>query len=109
MSIATNESRDGGLIVGVIALTLGSAIAYVDCRPTWDDTGITVGALVLVAGAFGAWRPRSWWLTGLLAGIPIPVFNYVRHRSLGAMVALVFAVIAAGIGAAVGRTRYAIR
>jgi hypothetical protein len=28
----------------LVGLLLGSGIGYVDSRPTWDDTGITVGA-----------------------------------------------------------------
>ncbi|HTV16485.1 MAG TPA: hypothetical protein VME68_17330 [Acidobacteriaceae bacterium] len=56
---------------GVLALTLGLAIAWVDSRPRWDDTGITAGALFLSAAAVTLASPRRPWLLGLLAGFGI--------------------------------------
>jgi len=95
--------RKGDWIVSALALTVGLGIGYVDSRPTWDDTGITVGALVLSAGLLAACRPRTWWLTGLLIGIPVPLFNYLSTARLQSGVALAFALVAAGIGRLVGK------
>jgi hypothetical protein len=93
----------GGVIVGLLALVSGLVIGFVDSRPTWDDTGITVGALVLSAGLLSLVRPRSWWRTGPLVGLPVPVFNYFSTGNVQSAVALIFALAAAGIGALVGK------
>ena len=37
----------------VVAIALGVAIAWVDSRPNWDDSGITAGTLMVVAGMLG--------------------------------------------------------
>src|SRR5579871_6862609 len=46
----------GLLLLGAIAL--GLAIAWVDSRPRWDDTGITVGVLFITSAILGAVSPR---------------------------------------------------
>ena len=41
------------VILAIAAVAVGLAIAYVDSRPSWDDTGLTVVALVFAfAGAY---------------------------------------------------------
>ena len=48
------------LIIAALAVTIGTGIAWVDTRPTWDDTGVTAGALLLTAGfAAGAGLRRT--------------------------------------------------
>jgi len=37
----------------IAAVTIGLAIAWVDSRPHWDDSGITAGSLLLSAGVLG--------------------------------------------------------
>src|SRR5574339_470079 len=39
-------------ILLALAVLTGLFIAFVDSRPTWDDTGITVGAMLLSSGLF---------------------------------------------------------
>jgi hypothetical protein len=34
-----------------VGLLAGALVGYVDSRPTWDDTGITAGAVFLVSAA----------------------------------------------------------
>ena len=87
----------------ILALAIGLGIGYVDSLPTWDDTGITVGALVISAGLLAILRPRIWWVTGLLIGAPVPLFNFLRTGGWQATAALAFALLAAGIGGLVGR------
>jgi hypothetical protein len=93
----------GSSVAAAIALAIGVGIGYVDSRPTWDDTGITVAVVVLSAGALALVRPRSWWVTGLLVGTPTPIFNYLAHRNVNAVAALVFALVAAAIGGLIGK------
>ena len=37
-------------VLFVVALAMGALVTYVDTRPTWDDTGVTVAALFAFAG-----------------------------------------------------------
>ena len=43
--------RDG--LLAVVAGTIGLTLGYLDSRPSWDDTGITV-ALLLLSSAMAA-------------------------------------------------------
>ena len=71
-----------------IAVLVGMTIAYVDSRPTWDDTGITACTMLLAAGLFGLMAPRQPWRWALAIGIWIPLHALEQKRSLGALVML---------------------
>lgn len=86
----------------VVALVVGSAIGYMDSRPTWDDTGITVGSVFLAAAILAAARPRAGWLVGLAVGVPVLAFNAVLHHNFGSAVAIAIALAGAGLGSLVG-------
>jgi hypothetical protein len=102
-------------LVGIIGLTIGCAIGYVDSRPTWDDTGVTVVSVLLATVLLAAARPRAAWLVGPVVGLPILAFNVVLRGTWAAAVATLVAVAGAAIGygiagargsdAAVGTTR----
>lgn len=87
--------------VGVAAVAFGAAIAYGDARPTWDDTGITAGAMFLVAAALGCLGPRRAWRSALAVGMWIPVCAFVRSpgpSTLAMGIALVFPLAGACLG-----------
>ncbi len=86
------------LILAVIAMGLGLAIAWIDSRPTWDDAGITAGLLVLTAAVFGALRPAKPWLWGLAVGVWVPLLG-VGRRNPGTLLALAMALFGAYLGA----------
>lgn len=83
-----------------IAVALGVAIAYVDSRPNWDDTGITAMALFVSCAGCGALAPGRPWLWALAVGIWIPVFTITASGNFGSLVALVFAFAGAYAGMA---------
>ena len=86
------------LIAGALALIGGLAIAYMDSRPGYDDTGVTAVLLISVAAiaaAIGGTRP---WLWAILVGAWTPIIEIGSGGSTGSLLALVFA----GAGAAVG-------
>ena len=91
------------LIVVAVGLVTGLGIGYIDSRPTWDDTGITVAAVALVALALGAARPGAFWLAGLAVGVPVLAMDVLLHSNYGAALAVVIALVAAAAGAALGR------
>jgi hypothetical protein len=81
-----------------VALAAGISIAAVDSRPGWDDTGLTVGALLVcaaVAAAIGGSRP---WLWAILVGAWLPLLEVPASGSPDSLVALAFA----GLGALAG-------
>jgi hypothetical protein len=90
----------------VVAIACGIAIAYVDSRPTWDDTGVTAAAMMLVAGILGLLGPRRPWLWALLVGIGIPAYAIARAPSIGSLamlLVLLFPLVGAYAGMAVRR------
>ena len=90
-------------MLAVIAVALGLAIALVDSRPSWDDTGITavglVGATALVAALSGR-RPLVW---AILVGVWTPVLGVPASGDPAALLALVFALVGALIGYGLAR------
>jgi hypothetical protein len=62
------------LAIGILA---GLLIAYVDSRPTWDDTGITVGSMLLTSGLLTLLGYRRPWLIALAVGIWTPLYEGV--------------------------------
>ena len=98
-----SSERLGRFVIAGIALAIGIAIGFVDSRTTWDDAGITAGALLIAAAVLAAVRPKSWWVSGLLVGAPVPIFNYLLHDNMQAIAALAFSLVGAGVGAGIGR------
>lgn len=103
---ATDRSRALHRALLVAAVGLGIAIAYVDSRPTWDDTGVSAGALTIAAGVLGLLGPRRPWAWALGVGIWIPALAMVRTPApgtLGMLLVLLFPFAGAYIGMALRR------
>jgi hypothetical protein len=56
----------------LVALLGGIAIAYVDSRPAWDDTGITAFSMLLLAVVVTLTSSLPAWLVALCVGAWIP-------------------------------------
>jgi len=91
------------LIVVAVAVVLGVAIGFVDSRPTWDDTGVTAGAILVSAFALAFVRPGMAWLIGLALGVPVVLFNLAMHGGVGSALAVVFGLGGAAAGNACRR------
>lgn len=96
-------SRRSALALLVPAIGLGLLYAWVDSRPTWDDTGITVGVLLLTTGALGALAPEHPWRWALAVGIWIPLLEIATGPNYASLIALVVAFIGAYLGMLVRR------
>ncbi len=72
------------------SMVLGVLIAYVDSRPTWDDTGITVLALLAGGGIIGLLLQKRPWLYALAFGIWIPLFSLLFKHDPLMLIVLIF-------------------
>jgi hypothetical protein len=105
--LTARRRRDA--VVGMAAAATGIAIALVDSRPSWDDTGITVGALVLSAAAIAFVAGRRPWLWALLVGVPTPLLEVPATHDPAPLVAFALASAGAVAGWAVRRASAADR
>jgi len=88
-------------ILLTIAALSGLFITYVDSRPTWDDTGITAGVILLLCGLMvliGFQRP---WLLALAVGAWIPLYGLFFTHNFESILALIIAFVGAYAGWAV--------
>jgi hypothetical protein len=93
------EEMRGRQLLLLCAITLGMAIAWVDSRPSWDDTGITVGTLFLVCAILGVVSPKQAWQWALAVGIWIPLYGVLWAHNYGCLIALIPAFLGAYLGA----------
>lgn len=94
-------------ILLTVAIALGLAIAWVDSRPNWDDTGVTAGMLVMCGAILGFAGPRQAWRWAIALGVWIPLNAIVRTRLLSAFAMLIivaFPMAGAYAGAFIRRT-----
>ena len=87
----------------VVGIAIGLLLAYVDSRPSWDDTGVTAGLLVIVSAMLGALAPQRPWLWALCVGLWIPLFGIYNTSNYGSLIALGFAFAGAYAGKFVRR------
>jgi hypothetical protein len=80
------------LAVGAL---FGLFLAYVDSRPTWDDTGITAGGLLLGAGLLTLLGYRRPWLAALAVGLWIPLWGIFMHHDWSMLFVLIFPLVGA--------------
>jgi hypothetical protein len=88
-------------ILLAVAVLAGLFSAWVDSLPTWDDTGILVGGLLLVSGLLTLLGQRRPWLVALAVGIWIPVHDIYLSHDVRMLVVLLIPFIGAYAGWAV--------
>jgi hypothetical protein len=89
-------------LLAILAVALGLAIALVDARPTWDDTGITAGVILVSAFIVSALAGRRPWLWALLVGVWVPAHTILNGGDPAAILALAFALAGPYAGYAAG-------
>jgi hypothetical protein len=85
-------------LLAATGLALGLVIAAIDSRPTWDDTGVTVGLLVVAAAAVAFVDRRRPWLWAVLVGAPLAMIEVPTTGSLAPLAGLAFAAVGAAVG-----------
>ena len=88
-------------ILLVVALGAGLFFAYVDSRPTWDDTGILAGAILITCGLIALIGFQRPWLLALAIGAWIPLRGIFITHNFGSILALMIAFLGAYLGWAV--------
>jgi hypothetical protein len=83
----------------LLAVAIGLLIAWVDSRPTWDDTGVTAGTVLIAAALFSALKPRHPWLWALAVGGWTALFGILRTHNYGSLLGLAVALFGAYLGA----------
>jgi len=83
------------MLAACVAVAAGVAIAFVDSRQGHDATAITIGLLVVAAGAAAIMAGRWPVLWGALVGIWVPLMELPQGGSTGSLAALAFAVAGA--------------
>jgi len=78
-----------------VAVLAGLFAAYVDSRPTWDDTGILAFGILIVSGLLTLLGARRPWLIALAVGIWIPLYWFLTTHNYGSILALAFAFVGA--------------
>ena len=87
----------------LVALALGIMLAYVDSRPSWDDTGVMAFAVFASAVVLGALNPQRPWAIALAIGVWIPLMGIVMQSNYGSLLALAFAFAGAYAGSLLRR------
>jgi hypothetical protein len=85
-------------VLAVLSGAAGLAIAVIDSRPGWDDTGITAGLLAVAAFVVTVVAGRRPWLWALLVGVWTPLAEIPSAGGAGSLLALAIA----GMGAYAG-------
>lgn len=86
------------IIVLLLATITGLAIAWIDSRPNWDDTGISVMMVLLASTLFGYISPQKPWLTALAVSVWISLASIAISNNFGALIALIPGFIGAYFG-----------
>jgi len=73
----------------IAAVMFGLLVAYVDTRPTWDDTGITVFSLLLGGGIIGLLAQKRPWFFALAVGLWLPLWTILKSHDLAMIILLV--------------------
>ena len=81
--IKTRAATPKEILVLVAAVVIGLAIAFVDSRPSWHDTGISAFALPAAGVLIGLMIRRRPWLYALALGIWIPLWGAIVNGNFG--------------------------
>ena len=96
--VATFEKERKNLMQNILlaaAVLAGLFSAYVDSRPTWDDTGILAGGLLIVSGLLTLLGHRKPWLIALAVGIWIPLHDIYLSHDFRMLLVLLFPLVGA--------------
>jgi hypothetical protein len=72
-----------------LAAISGIGIAWIDSRPNWDDTGISIFMIASAATLFGYLTSQKPWLIALAVSLWIPVLSIATTQNYGGLLAFI--------------------
>ena len=75
-------------LAAIFSLAAGLMIYFIDSSSGWDDTGITVGLILISSILAGVMYSRNMWLWALMVGIWIPAVNIIKHGDIKFLIIL---------------------
>jgi hypothetical protein len=85
-------------ILFLIAIALGMMIGFIDSGPHWDDTGVTVGMILIATAGLGFVMSKRAWIWAISVGAWIPIWNILRNNNYSSFIALPIAFFGAYLG-----------
>jgi hypothetical protein len=73
----------------ILAILLGLGIAWIDTRPNWDDTGISVLMVAIAAMLCAYAAAKKPWLIALAVSIWIPLISVVTDQNYGSLLSFI--------------------
>lgn len=97
ISLAFEQERNPLMqnILLAVAVLAGLFSAYIDSRPTWDDTGLLVIGMLLISGLLTLLGHRRPWLIALAIGIWIPARQIFLTQDFKMLIVLLIPFIGA--------------
>lgn len=77
------------IIYLLLSIVAGMAIAWVDSQPNWDDTGITVMTILIIAALLGFISNQKPWLIALAISVWIPLWAVIETHNYAGFLAFV--------------------
>lgn len=90
--------KNSFILAILLSIVLGLAIGWIDSRPNWDDTGISVFLVLAAAFLCGYLAAKKPWAIALLVSVWIPLFSIVSTQNFGAFLAFIPGFIGAYAG-----------
>ena len=85
----------------ILAVASGVIIGWIDTRPNWDDTAITVFLIFFSSAIIGGGFPKRAWLWAIIIGGSVISFNFFIQNNFQAMAALIISFLGSYIGVSI--------
>jgi len=86
------------LLLFIVAIALGMMIGFTDSRPHWDDTGITVGMILVSTACLGFVMPERAWVWAISVGLWVPVWNILLNHNYSSIFSIGIAFVGTYLG-----------
>jgi hypothetical protein len=85
-------------ILIIISIIIGIFIGWIDSSPHWNDTGITIGLILVTSFILGLLSKNKIWLLALIIGMCITSLNFIVSYKIDSSVSILFSLFGAYSG-----------